>query len=69
MNAKEFFDLTARMREAQKRFFKSRSSLDLRESKKLEAEIDAEIKRVNTLALHEERQTALFGDDKQYSET
>ena len=60
MNAKEFFNLVSRMREAQKEYFKTRSSLDLRESKKLEAEIDAEIERVNALAPHKDAQTAMF---------
>lgn len=35
MNAKEFFNLVMRMREAQKEYFKTHSSLDLRQSKTL----------------------------------
>ena len=35
MNAKEFFNLVMRMREAQKEYFKTRSSLDLRQAKTL----------------------------------
>lgn len=50
MNAKEFFDKVALMRKMQKEYFKTRSSLDLRQAKTLEKEIDAEIERVNALA-------------------
>ena len=46
MNAKEFFDKVAEMREYQKRFFKNRVTGDLLMSKKLEREIDEEIARV-----------------------
>lgn len=46
MNAKEFFNKVAVMREAQKQYFKSRSSIYLNASKKLEKEIDQEIARV-----------------------
>lgn len=63
MNAKEFFNLVMRMREAQKEYFKTRSSLDLRQAKTLEKEIDAEIERVNALAPSKDAQTAMF--DKQ----
>lgn len=63
MNAKEFFNLVMRMREAQKEYFKTRSSLDLRQAKNIEKEIDAEIERVNALAPCDDPQTAMF--DKQ----
>lgn len=46
MTPREFFDKVAAMRDAQKRFFKSHSSFDLQESKRLEREIDNEIARV-----------------------
>lgn len=46
MKPREFFDKVAAMRDAQKRFFKSHSSFDLQESKRLEKEIDNEIARV-----------------------
>ena len=49
MNAKEFFLKVREMREAQKQYFKFRTSLDLARSKKLEKEIDDEIKRVDEL--------------------
>lgn len=46
MTPREFFDKVAAMREAQKKFFKSHSSFDLQEAKRLEREIDGEIARV-----------------------
>ncbi len=51
------------MRKAQKEYFKTRLPSALQSSKRLEAEIDAEIKRVeNILAEREKaRQTSLFG--------
>lgn len=49
MNARQFFNLVSRLREAQKRYFKTRSSADLQSSKQLEKELDAEIERVNTI--------------------
>ena len=48
MNARQFFNLVSRLREAQKRYFKTRSSIDLQSSKTaLKKELDAEIERVN----------------------
>lgn len=47
MKPKEFFDKVVQMREAQKKYFRTRSQQALSESKMLEREIDAEIKRVN----------------------
>lgn len=46
MNAREFFYLTAQMREAQKAYFKTRDHNVFRAARKLENEVDAEIKRV-----------------------
>ena len=46
MTPKEFFDLVARMRMAQKEYFRTRSSSALAVSKKLERSVDAEIERV-----------------------
>lgn len=54
MNAREFFYLTASMRDAQKRYFKSRDDRAFRACRKLENEIDAEIARVKAIL---ERQT------------
>lgn len=49
MNAKEFFNVVAKMRHAQKQYFKNRSTEWLIESKDLEKKIDAEISRVNAV--------------------
>lgn len=49
MDAKQFFDKVARMREAQQLYFKTRSQSYLKESKRLEREIDDEIERVNDI--------------------
>jgi hypothetical protein len=46
MNAREFFDKVSAMRNAQKEYFKSRDKSALDEAKRLEKEIDAEIRRV-----------------------
>ena len=52
MNHKQFFDLTAQVREAQKKYFSLPSEAyfakkeALQQSKKLEKQLDAEIKRV-----------------------
>lgn len=61
MNAKEFFDLTASMRKAQKLYFStpaqaySAKQEALKTSKRLEAQIDAEIKRVEEIQLREKQ--------------
>lgn len=49
MNAKEFFDKVRSMREAQKRYFKYRTSDELSRARILEKEVDAEILRVDKL--------------------
>lgn len=49
MDARQFFNLVSRLREAQKRYFKTRAPIDLQSSKQLEKEVDAEIERVNTI--------------------
>lgn len=49
MSPRQFFDTVSKMRDAQKRYFKTRSSFDLREAKVLEKVIDDEITRVNGL--------------------
>lgn len=46
MNSREFFYLVANMRAAQQQYFKSRDQLVLRAARKLEGEVDREIKRV-----------------------
>ena len=49
MKAKDFFDLVSEMREAQKLYFKTRSTEVLQRSKILERKVDDEIVRVNNL--------------------
>lgn len=59
MDARAFFELTAQMRDAQKGYFRTpaaqyRQKQDyLEQSKKLEAQIDAEIKRVREVLARE----------------
>ena len=64
MKPKEFFDKVVAMRKAQKNYFKFRSSAYLQTSKRLEREIDDEIKRVEAVLAEEERKNkpSLFGD-------
>ena len=73
MNAREFFDLTAQLREVQKQYFSTppsaymQKSTLLKQSKRLEAQLDAEIKRVRQI-IEEENIKAIspslpgFGD-------
>lgn len=62
MTPKEFYDKVVEMRKAQKEYFRFRAPSALSKSKQLEAEIDAEIKRVELLSEKEKaRQTSLFG--------
>lgn len=49
MNSREFFYLVANMRTAQNNYFANRSPERLRAARKLENEVDAEIKRVKQL--------------------
>lgn len=49
MNAREFFDKVAEMRQAQAAYFKTRSREDLMQSKRLEREVDDEIRRVQKI--------------------
>lgn len=46
MNAREFYNLVVKMRKAQRDYFRTRSIRPLNESKRLEAQVDAEIERV-----------------------
>ncbi len=54
MNAREFFDTVAKMRQAQKQYFKTRSTEWLIESKGLEKTVDDEIRRVTRLLCEKE---------------
>ena len=60
MNAKEFFYLVSDMRKAQKEYFSTRSNSALDKSKKLEREVDAEIRRVETITKGGAVQKELF---------
>lgn len=66
MTAREFFDKVSSMRKAQKEYFKTRSQTALRNSKMLEAEIDKEIERVNSIIgkQNHPEQTSLFNNQK-----
>ena len=49
MDNRQFFELVRRMRVKQRDYFKYRRKSDLTESKRLEAQVDAEISRVELL--------------------
>lgn len=49
MNPREFYDKVVQMRKAQKEYFKTRTSLSLIESKRLEKAVDDEIARVQKI--------------------
>lgn len=49
MNAREFYNLVVKMRKAQRDYFRTRSIRHLNESKELEVQVDAEIKRVEQI--------------------
>lgn len=49
MTPREFFDKVVDMRNAQKKYFMTRSKQHLEEAKRLEREIDDEITRVNSI--------------------
>lgn len=59
MNAKEFFTLVARMRGKQKEYFRTRSTSVLQESKRLEKQVDDEIKRVGEI-IKDKQEPKLF---------
>lgn len=46
MNAREFFFLVKQMRQAQREYFKERSTVKLRAARALEGDVDREILRV-----------------------
>lgn len=59
MNAKDFFALVSRMRDKQKEYFRTRSTSVLQESKRLEKQVDDEIKRVNEI-IKDKQEPKLF---------
>lgn len=63
MTPKEFFEKVEKMREAQKNYSKTRSSMALQLSKRLEKEIDEEIARVNKVINKPNPQSSLFGEN------
>lgn len=56
MNPREFFWLVAEMRDAQRRYFKSRDRKVFIAARALEDEVDAEIKRVKQVLTQEHEQ-------------
>lgn len=54
MNAREFFYLVSNMRSAQINYFATRNQEYLRACKRLEGEVDAEIKRVKDIINEQE---------------
>ena len=60
MNSKEFFDKVVEMREAQKLYFRTRTTTALEASKKKEKAIDEEIERVKSSLNPQPKQTNLF---------
>ncbi len=63
MNSKVFYMKVKRMREAQRRYFRTRSEKALSDARRIEQEIDAEIERVEAILRQQQRVTDLFGDD------
>lgn len=69
MNPKQFFDKVVEMRQAQREYFRTRMPDALQKSKKIETEIDREIKRVQQIekdrarAEAERQQGSLFPDN------
>lgn len=57
MNAKEFYNTVAKMRKAQRDYFRTRSQRSLNESKQLEKLVDTEIKRVEEVLKKQAEQT------------
>ena len=60
MTAKEFFILVVQMRNAQKLYFRTRDKSDLQASKKLEKQVDDEIRRVEHLQVEPELPLLLY---------
>ena len=59
MNAREFYELTKKVRAAQKAYFKTRLKSDFEKSKALERQLDNEIERVENLTNPKPVQTTL----------
>lgn len=55
MNAREFFEKVAEMRQAQRDYFKTRHRYFLIRSRELEKEVDDEIKRVTEILTNQQK--------------
>ncbi|MBR8758984.1 hypothetical protein IX327_000365 [Porphyromonas levii] len=60
MTPKQFYSKVVMMRNAQKLYFKTRSTRALNDSKELEKEIDAEIERVKKIEAEKYKPKSLF---------
>jgi hypothetical protein len=60
MTEKEFFTLVVQMRNAQKLYFRNRDKSDLQASKKLEKQVDDEIRRVERSQVEPELPLLLY---------
>jgi hypothetical protein len=60
MTEKEFFTLVVQMRNAQKLYFRNRDKSDLQASKKLEKQVDDEIRRVERSQVEPELPPLLY---------
>lgn len=60
MNSRDFFSKVALMRQLQQEYFKTRSKSVLDKCKTVEREVDAEIKRVNTIIGNQSKEQELF---------
>ena len=60
MNPKEFFSLVIKMRNAQKIYFRNRTTENLQHSKDLERQVDNEIRRVERLQVEPELPLLLY---------
>lgn len=63
MKPREFYELVVKMRQAQKEYFKTRTTANLIKSKQIEAAVDAEIDRVTKILNAQEAVAALKRDD------
>lgn len=63
MNAQQFFNLVAQMRDAQNKYFRTRSAQALNEARNLERRIDAEIKRVQSIIAPAPKEQELFSNE------
>lgn len=60
MNAREFFYLVAEMRDTQKRYFETRDQRTLRAARKLENDVDREIRRAKDIEAQRQDMTQVY---------